>query len=306
MIGLAELQAFDIANAVVTVWTFKKSGPAGEAPIFNGRWITTDDALDGALSEAVEAVRAGIAELQPYGLLAQNNEGSALVLEVGATHAPLLVAQAADPAQNRKVRTLKQISNSAFYVVKFTVGVQALYAVRKTDDSWRSRKAAGALSVLYGDEGLTLDQTPHFNISRHIDFFILADTVFVLQKAHFESLLSHKAEHLADFAAMMQEGEFVAAFAALDELQTYVGANKIQLRRASVIRERGYYRDAVFMARLRQHHAALGLNIVFDAAGRIVPSAETCRDIFQALLDHRLNSRLTEAVYDVENSVAVA
>jgi hypothetical protein len=31
-----------------------------------------------------------------------------------------------------------------------------------------------------------------------------------------------------------------------------------------------------------------------------------CRAIFQALLNHRLNLRLTEAVSDVENTLAVA
>jgi hypothetical protein len=305
VIGLAELNAFDVANAIVTVWTFKKSVPSGAPPVFTGRWLGTDDALDNVLRDAVSALRAEIVELQPYSLLAQNNEGSALIVAVEATHAPLFLAQAADPAINRKVKSLKEINNSAFYVVKFAIGERALYAVRKTDDSWRSRKAHGAIRALYADEGLTLDQTPHFNISRHVDFCILDDTIFVLSKGRFESLLNYKAEHLADFAALQAEPEFLATFAALDELQAYVGSNKIQLRRTSAIRERAYYKDAVFMNRLRQHHASLGLNIVFDANGLIVPTAATCRDIFQALLDHRLNSRLTEAVYDVENTVAV-
>jgi hypothetical protein len=47
----------------------------------------------------------------------------------------------------------------------------------------RTRKAAGTLGVLYSDEGLTLDRTPCFDISRHIVLLILADTVFVLRRA---------------------------------------------------------------------------------------------------------------------------
>jgi len=44
---------------------------------------------------------------------------------------------------------------------------------------------------------------------------------------------------------------------------------------------------------------------VSDAQGRIVPTLDTCRDIFQALLDHRLESRLSQRLYDVENTATV-
>ena len=60
------------------------------------------------------------------------------------------------------------------------------------------------------------------------------------------------------------------------------------------------------MQNLRAQCAAMGLTIAFDDAGRIVPTAETCRDIFQALLDHRLDSRLSMRIYDVQNTEAVA
>ena len=59
------------------------------------------------------------------------------------------------------------------------------------------------------------------------------------------------------------------------------------------------------MKRLREECKALGFNIIFDSEGRIVPTAETCADIFKALLDHRLESRLSQRLYDVENTSAV-
>ena len=42
----------------------------------------------------------------------------------------------------------------------------------------------------------------------------------------------------------------------------------------------------------------MNLNIAFDDAGKIVATIESGRDIFQALLDHRLESRLTSLMYD--------
>ncbi|MGY2200948.1 hypothetical protein [Pseudomonas gingeri] len=45
-----------------------------------------------------------------------------------------------------------------------------------------------------------------------------------------------------------------------------------------------------------------GLNIPFQADGKIVPTPESCPDIFKALLDHRLKSHFSEKIYDVQNT----
>lgn len=305
MAELDDLQEFDVAGSTVSVWTFKKSFPTGQPPAFSGRWIDVDDGLSRALREAVSSVREGIAETHPYGLLAQVNESSALILGSDETHAPAIVAQTNDPTPGRKVRQLKEINNSAFYVVKFVAGGQILHAVRKTDDTWRSRKAFNALNVLYTDEGLTLDTTPRFSLSRHFDFLIHDGTVFVLEKSRFESVLSYKQAHATEFAALQAEANFTAVFADVAPLVAFVGSNKIHLRRACAIRERGNFRDADFMDRLRQEHAQLGFAFAFDDQGRFICTEASCPDIIKALLDHRLDSRLSRRIYDVENTEVV-
>ena len=85
----------------------------------------------------------------------------------------------------------------------------------------------------------------------------------------------------------------------------FVGTNKIQLRRTSAIKTKGHYKDPDFMGRLRAEARNLGFKFAFDAAGRIVPTPDDCRDIIQALLDHRLNSRLSKQLYDVEATEVV-
>ncbi|MCJ2078848.1 hypothetical protein MKK68_24960 [Methylobacterium sp. E-016] len=59
------------------------------------------------------------------------------------------------------------------------------------------------------------------------------------------------------------------------------------------------------MGRLLAEHARMNLAIAFDDAGRIVPTVESGRDIFQALLDHRLESRLTLRMFDVPSTERV-
>jgi hypothetical protein len=305
MSELDDLRAFDIAGSAVSVWTFKKSVPTGQPPVFSGRWIDVDDALASALHHALTDARDTIAEMHPFGLLAQANEGSVLVLGADETHAPTIVAQTNDPTPARKVRQLKEINNSAFYVVKFVVGGKTLHAVRKTDDSWRSRKVFNALNVLYTDEGLTLDTTPRFSLSRHFDFLIHEGTIFVFEKNRFESVLSYKQAHAEDFAALQAEAAFTAVFADVAPLVAFVGSNKIHLRRACAIREKANFRDIDFMTRLRQEYVQMGFTFAFDDQGRFVCTDANCPDIIKALLDHRLDSRLSCRIYDVGNTEVV-
>jgi hypothetical protein len=302
---LEALKTFDLDSADVTVWVVKKSGGLqGTPPIFTARWVETDARLDAALKLAITAARASIEEIRAYDLLAQNNEGSALSIGVDETHAPLALAACGDAIADRKVRGHKDLTNSTFYVVKLvTRGQRSLLAFRRADSSWRSRRARGIISAVFSDEILTLDERPRFSLSNSVDFFLIDQDILILDKGAFESILNYKQAHVEDFVALQQDPAFVAAFSKLEVLAAYVGSNKIQLRRASAIKVKGYYKDRDFLGRLRAEAQALHLNILFDhQTGKIEPTPATCRDIFQALLDHRLDSRLSKNIYDVDNA----
>jgi hypothetical protein len=301
----AVFQNFDIANATVQVWLFKKSTRDDGNIHFTGRWIDTDDALDEALKQSIAGKRASILEVNDYTLLAAAQDGIALQIDALETHAGAIIAAAANPVPVRKVNKLKHVQNTKFYVVKLIIGEHVLHAVRKTDGSWQSKKVHNILSVFYENEQLGLNENPGFNISRDVDFFIIDDHVVITNKSAFESVLSYKEAHAQDFEALQGEPIFVALFTTVDPLVDFVGANKLHLRRACAIREKGHYRDADFMARLRQHHVACGLNLIFDANGHIVPTPETCANIIRALLDHRLSSLFSRNNYDVPDATVV-
>lgn len=85
----------------------------------------------------------------------------------------------------------------------------------------------------------------------------------------------------------------------------HVGTNKIRLRRVSALRDKGHFRNANFMARLREHHAAYGFTFQFNNEGQIIATPETAAQILTALLDHRLASAFSEVIYDVPSSTPV-
>lgn len=297
---------FDVENAGITVWLFKKSGGAGgAAPVFTGRWIATTDELEAALKTAISEARDAIEEVTPYGLLAQNNETSVLNISTIETHADLIVAAAADALQQRKVKNLRHVQNTNFYVIRLTSGQNVLHAVRKTDASWRSSRRGNYIDVLFRDEGLEIDDAAQFSLSKYVDFFILDDQILIKDKAKFESIVSYRQAHESDFVALRAEPLFYGLFTDLAPLVAFVGTNKIQLRRVCAIRQKGHYQDQAFMDRLRQHHAKYQLNLAFDANGLIEPTDETCPHIITALLDHRLSSAFSYNVYDVPDATRV-
>jgi Domain of unknown function (DUF4868) len=305
MASLEELQAYDLTGADVSVWVFKPSLREGRRE-FSGRWVSVTPGLATELRTAVRSNFERITETIEYSLLAQNNEGSVLTINSDETAVHLIVKEVANETQARKTRGVKDLENGKFCVAKFVSSGKALLAVRKTDTTWSTRKSSSLVTMVFSDHVLDVNRNPTFTIRPDFDFYILDERIFVRSKPNFESVLAYKASHEAAFRDLQAEPEFAAIFADLDVLTSYVGSNKMHLRRAVVIQQKGHYKKVDFMNKLKAEAASMNLAIVFDENGRIVPTVETVPHIFRALLDHRLDSRLTSFMYDVQNTAKVS
>lgn len=306
MPALDILQTFDFNQASVVFWTFKgPRGPSGEDPLYTGHWVDTTDETKGILREIASDQIGRIEEVLGYGLLVQNHETSALSITTEETHAGVIVDECAAETQVKKTLNVKHLRNASFYVSKFIHGDTIIHAVRKTDPAWRTKKALSTRSVIFQDNELDVDDRPHFEIAKTVDFFIVGEEILCLNKPKMESILRYKEAHKEDFQELQDDAEFAAIFVDLNPLVEHVGENKIQLRRVSAIRQKAHYRDDAFMARLREKHAEYGFTLQFDEEGRIVATAETCAQIITALLDHRLASGFSERIYDVPSTTPI-
>ncbi|MBB5763363.1 hypothetical protein HNR01_002995 [Methylorubrum rhodesianum] len=306
MITLPDLKGFDLTGADVTVWVFKTSPGQDGRPRFTGRWVGITENLSARLKEAVGSALGEITETIEYDVLVQNNEGSALTIQTDETYVHLIAAEVANDTPGRKARSVKDLANSKFCVIKFVRDEKTMLAVSKNDTSWSTRRTTGFIRAVYSDDELGVEEAPVFTIRPNFDFFVLDERIFIRSKPNFESVLVYKAGHEHAFSTLKQEAQFVALFSDLGPLDEFVGSNKIHLRRAIAIQTKGHYKDASFIARLVAEHKNMSLDIAFDDQGRIVPTAETCRHIFQALLNHRLESRLDSKFYDVPSTEPVA
>lgn len=238
-------------------------------------------------------------------MLTENNEASALLIRKDETHAGLLVDAAAGETEPKRAQNAERLRNASFYLIKMVHEQTVVYAIRRTTGAWKTKRALSARSIFFADHRLDLDERPHFDLEKTIDFFIVGEHLLVLNKGNFESTLRYKAAHANDFVELQAEAEFAAVFVELAPLVQHVGVNKIQLRRMSAVRQKAHYRNQEFMDRLREHHAEYGFTFQFDAAGRINATAETSSQIVTALLDHRLASGFSGRVYDVPDAKPV-
>ena len=306
--ALETLQNFDLENSTVTLWAFKKSYDKNqrEIPKYSGSWIETSDKLDEELKQAISNARDQISESLEYALLAQNNEESVLTIPSIETNAGLIVAQATSETDAKKASKIAKIHNSNFYSIKITNADNVIHCVRKTDDSWKTKKSSGLIATLFSDEGLDIEEKESFSISKYFDFFIVNETILIQNKQQFESILHYKAAHIQDLSSLLSENEFSSIFSDIEHLVDYIGSNKIKLRRMSAVKEKQYYKNQSFLQSLRDSHTEFGLSIEFDETGRIKVTPDSCQDILLALLDHRLKSHFSQNIYDVQHTVTVS
>lgn len=303
MAAIDDLRDFNLEDAETTLWIFRKSTTGGLT--IRGKWVETTEQLDIELKGIVQNGIDRIEEVLAYGLLAQNNEGSALSIPADETMVDLITAAADAAVPANKITDVRKLQNAPFYAIKLVHDGTAIYAVRRTGSSWKTRKARDWMSVVFADDRLAMDHSAGFEIAKNIDFFLVGDTLLIADKGGFESVLNYKEAHRDDFTALQGEQAFLDIVADIAPLVTFVGENKIQLRRVCAIRQKGHYANPQFMDNLRAHQAALGFAFAFDANGRIVVTDANCREVIQALLDHRLSSLLSNGVYEVDNATSV-
>ncbi len=261
--------------------------------------LTLTEILKESIKDAANSTVARIQEIGEFGLLASTNDGQALCIKSDETHAALLGAQVAAEIPDRQISKVKEVLNSKSYVAKFVIGDAVVLACKKLDSTWSTKKSGSLVPAAFTDATLTLAPENTFQMPKDFDFFVVGDDLVISAKGAFESVLFYKEAHQQDFSQLLVEQEFSDCFSGVGPLEEFVGSNKLLLRRACAIRQKRHYADADFMNNLRARFGEFKLNINFDDAGRIVPCQTTCRDIFNALLDHRLKSGFSNNIYDV-------
>lgn len=301
--ALAQLRAFDVENASLSMWTLKKS--SGKNNRFRAQAVVVSDDLRTELKRIAANAIERREEVEDYGLLAQTNETSCLHLGADETLFPMIEALVDAPPDEHQVVHAEDLLGSAAYLVRMEHQANTLYCVCRLSGDWTTKERRTRVKVVFTRTELDLAQDDVFAISKHFDFFVLNDDILVVNPKNFESLLEYKTTYINSFAELKADIGFQSAFADVSALETFVGTNTTHLRRMAVVQERGFYNNPAYMQRLLVVNQARGWNIAFDDDGKIIASVETARPIIHVLLNHRLRSELSETDFDVPSASPV-
>lgn len=299
--ALSDCRGFDVAQATLSLWVFKKRPNGG----FSATSVEVTDTLTRELRNIVSASLQARTEIEDYSLVAQGNVASCLHVGTDETSFGDLKSLVDEPAEEHRVKTDRDLKNCAGYLIRLRSGAEVLYCVKRVTDTWKTKKARSVLNVVFRANQLDLLADRSFTLAKYLDFVVLHNDVLIVNKAAFETLLSYKIEYAKSFVELRDDPVFVAKFTDMQPIIDHVGSNTMHLRRMAVIHQKANYANLGYMTRLQQVNSAEGWNIQFDASGRIVATEGTMRTIMQVLLDHRLHSRLSLTTYDVPSTAAV-
>ncbi len=302
---LQAFREFDATAASVSLWVFKKRPVSGGINPFTTVSVLMSDTLQKQLKDLVVGYQDSHTTEEAYTLLAQTSEGGFLSFVGSETLFPELQSLIDQPHEEHLANGVKQLNNAAGYVFKLRWQNKLLYCVKRTSSDWATKKKKGYMNIFFKESALDIIEDPSFSIARQFDFFVVGNHVLMANKAAFESLLNHRDSYEEAYAELKQEEGFIAAISDMAPIDAFVGTNATQLRRMTVIRARGYYKNPNYLIRLREASSTREWGIQFDDSGRIVPTEETMRSIMHILLDHRLRSELSENQYDVPSTSLV-
>lgn len=297
--------AFDVTQAVASLWVFKKRPATGQMNPFTAVSVVMSDPLKDQLKGLALSYQISHTNAEEYNLLSQPGEGGFLAVALEGTLFPSLQELIDQPLEECLVKSVKQLNNAAGYVLRLRHDNALIYCVKKANSDWASRKKKGMMNIFFTEAGLDIMDSPSFSISRSFDFFVVGESVLMASKSGFESLLNHRDTYEEAYAELKKEPGFSATIADFAVFDAFIGKNATHLRRMAVIKARGYYQNPNYMGRLREINGLRGWGIQFDEEGRIVATPEKMRDILHVLLDHRLRSELSENQYDVPSTTPV-
>lgn len=303
MADFNDWREFNYDNSTVQLWVFKKSITPAK---FRAWHVRTDEGVENLFRDTIKSEVSRITEKIMYSHLSQNNESSCLEHSLEESEGLIALLQAVDvPEAENTDAQLKQLKGAVGYLVKFQLENQTVYAVRKTAPTWKTAVRNKLINAIFVNGELSAVPNESFTFDSYFDFYCLNETIFVSSKRAYESTMSDKKAYKKSFDDLTIDPEFLSIFTDVEPLKRYVGQNSMQLRRMTVIQQKGLYRNPEFSDRVKSVSDIRKWGINFDQGGKISVCQETAKVVIQVLLDHRLLSEVTETTYDVPDAEAV-
>jgi len=79
---------------------------------------------------------------------------------------------------------------------------QTLYAVKKSTSNWKTSYLRTHINIVFRNGELSTAEDNSFAIEKSFDFYAIEQTIFIVNKRAFESVMEHRASYVQAFASM--------------------------------------------------------------------------------------------------------
>lgn len=298
---LKKLKSLDFNNADIFLWIIKRKLKGTQA-VYNVLNVEIEDKLSGILKKIVREKIDNCNHIKDYSHLSEDQDDDILTLGYKETDFSNIYSEIQKGSDCPKAEKPEDLSGTWAYIIEIKNNFQ-LIAFTKVPESWDMKKKKGILNLVFvGKKFKDLDDNSIFRIQKKIDFFYFEDILFILDKKKFETGLNFREGMKSNRDAVLNDFETFGIVNDVNMLREKVGENMKYLRKISMIKNNGYYKNTDFMTRLIQANKTEKWGLTIEN-NKIVLTKENFNDILTILNNDRLKSPITEETFDVHVKV---
>jgi hypothetical protein len=312
-VKLATLKTVEIPASAINLYVLKINKLNKNKRCQEVRNLQCAPALAMRLAEDLKKNIMGRGHISNFSDITTNQDNRIYYVNAHETDFPQILSVMYPPADKGEIKTissLKELTEFNGYVVEVCreEGLSPLYGFRYIAQAWSPKNSAGGFFKFNNDMVAIIDDSPVFRIDSYFDFVVLGDDMHVLDCGKFETAMQFKERleeiKLETVSEMQSSNAFVDDGGSV--LATAIGTDKHFLRQLSSVKNKGFFKDPVWMGQLREAARNAGNWLIeFDPEGKIVvkPEKEYIRELLTLLQNKRVRTVVDQNIFDVDGEL---
>jgi len=314
-IKLAALKAVDLTTATIAVYVVEISKINKVLRCKHAKLLECDPALLARFGGYVTSSIVENSHISNLTEITTNQDNRFFYINSSETDFPQILTTLHPPQEKEdvsQVSGLDELKKFNAYVIEIYRGanLSPLYGFRYISQSWSPKNSSGGFFKLNNDMVAVFDDSPIFRIDSYLDFIALGEDLFIMDCAKFEMAMQYKDRLIERKSETVTEIKESNIFVTDGEsiFSSVIGTDKHFLRQLSSVQKKGFYKDPIWVGKLRNEAQAAGNWLLeFDAAGKIVVKEEReyVRELLTVLQNKRVQTVVDKHIFDVDGELMI-
>lgn len=236
----------------------------------------------------------------PYDFLTTDQDNRVLTIAANETDFQLILTELGKGLSNTKAKKFDDLLGSWAYIIEVKHGEFALYGVRRINKLNKVKTTSHWKTMVFKEQMLVdLDDRRLFTIDTRLDFFVYDGVLFIMNKKEFETALNFRRGMESNRDAITEEFMQLSLFKDGDWIGKVVGKDMHLLRRLSIAKRLGFYKDQAYMATLHKLIVDKQWTNVPIENGQLVVTEANVSEVITLISDLRVQTMVRGAVQDV-------